>query len=236
VETPGSPRTHRMSRRPSSRSDQSATVACLATGFVQRVPPLARGSSSRIRALWRTRTADSLLTIANRRGRPRTSDRALAHVLALVFPECSLAVGGPRRSLPRIKSPRRALWARCDQERSWLILPKVRDPRFVTIRRGGTLTDSDHHLLALWAASRSHPAMTRPTTAVRTRSSSSSTPLGRRSPTGPSSAAATSMAAAGSRSTRPGPPTPPARPARLTSRASTARRSRPATTKPTTAA
>jgi len=34
-----------------------------------------------------------------------------------------------------------------------VILPKVRDPRFVTIRRGGTLTDPDHHLLALWAAS-----------------------------------------------------------------------------------
>src|SRR5688500_1514709 len=33
-----------------------------------------------------------------------------------------------------------------------VILPKVRDPRFVTIRRGGTLTDSDHQLLALWAA------------------------------------------------------------------------------------
>jgi hypothetical protein len=34
-----------------------------------------------------------------------------------------------------------------------VILPKDRNPRFVTIRRGGTLTDSDHHLLALWAAS-----------------------------------------------------------------------------------
>jgi hypothetical protein len=34
-----------------------------------------------------------------------------------------------------------------------MILPKVADPRFVTIRRGGILTDSDHHLLALWAAS-----------------------------------------------------------------------------------
>ena len=33
-----------------------------------------------------------------------------------------------------------------------MIFPKVRDPRFVTIRRGGTLTDADHHLLALWAA------------------------------------------------------------------------------------
>jgi hypothetical protein len=33
-----------------------------------------------------------------------------------------------------------------------VILPKVRDPRFVTIRRGGTLTEADHQLLALWAA------------------------------------------------------------------------------------
>src|SRR5687768_2441000 len=33
-----------------------------------------------------------------------------------------------------------------------VILPKERDPRFVTIRRGGTLTDTDHQLLALWAA------------------------------------------------------------------------------------
>jgi hypothetical protein len=33
-----------------------------------------------------------------------------------------------------------------------VILPKVRDPRFITIRRGGTLTDAHHRLLALWAA------------------------------------------------------------------------------------
>ncbi len=33
-----------------------------------------------------------------------------------------------------------------------VILPKERDPRFVTIRRGGTLSNSDHQLLALWAA------------------------------------------------------------------------------------
>jgi len=33
-----------------------------------------------------------------------------------------------------------------------VILPKERDPRFITLRRGGTLTDSDHRLLALWAA------------------------------------------------------------------------------------
>lgn len=33
-----------------------------------------------------------------------------------------------------------------------MILPEVRDPRFITIRRGGTLSDTDHHQLALWAA------------------------------------------------------------------------------------
>ena len=33
-----------------------------------------------------------------------------------------------------------------------MILPKVRDPRLITIRRGGTLTDQDHQLLAFWAA------------------------------------------------------------------------------------
>ncbi len=33
-----------------------------------------------------------------------------------------------------------------------MIFPKIRDPRFITIRRGGTLTDSDHRLLAIWAA------------------------------------------------------------------------------------
>ena len=33
-----------------------------------------------------------------------------------------------------------------------MILPKDRDPRLITIRRGGTLTNSDHYLLASWAA------------------------------------------------------------------------------------
>ena len=33
-----------------------------------------------------------------------------------------------------------------------MILPKKRDPRFITVRRGGTLQDADHRLLALWAA------------------------------------------------------------------------------------
>lgn len=33
-----------------------------------------------------------------------------------------------------------------------MILPVVRDPRMVTIRRGGTLRDEHHQLLARWAA------------------------------------------------------------------------------------
>jgi hypothetical protein len=33
-----------------------------------------------------------------------------------------------------------------------VILPTVRDPRFITIRRGGTLEDAHHRLLAQWAA------------------------------------------------------------------------------------
>ena len=57
-----------------------------------------------------------------------------------------------------------------------MILPEVRDPRLVTIRRGGTLTDEDHRLLALWAAEcaqhvlhlfeEERPADTRPRGAV----------------------------------------------------------------------
>ena len=33
-----------------------------------------------------------------------------------------------------------------------MILPKKRDPRLITVRRGGTLQDVEHHLLAIWAA------------------------------------------------------------------------------------
>lgn len=33
-----------------------------------------------------------------------------------------------------------------------MILPRKRDPRFITVRRGGTLQDAEHHLLAIWAA------------------------------------------------------------------------------------
>jgi hypothetical protein len=41
---------------------------------------------------------------------------------------------------------------KCEHKELGVILPKERDPRLVTIRRGGRLTDSDHQLLALWAA------------------------------------------------------------------------------------
>ena len=51
-----------------------------------------------------------------------------------------------------------------------------RDPRFVTLRRGGSLTDADHHLLAVWAAAcaehvlhffeGAHPADQRPRLAI----------------------------------------------------------------------
>jgi hypothetical protein len=33
-----------------------------------------------------------------------------------------------------------------------MIFSKQRDPRLVTVRRGGTLQDADHHRLAFWAA------------------------------------------------------------------------------------
>ena len=33
-----------------------------------------------------------------------------------------------------------------------MILPKIRDLRFITVRRGGTLEDEVHRLLAIWAA------------------------------------------------------------------------------------
>ena len=33
-----------------------------------------------------------------------------------------------------------------------MILPKIRDPRFITVHRGGVLRDDDHRRLAIWAA------------------------------------------------------------------------------------
>jgi hypothetical protein len=48
---------------------------------------------------------------------------------------------------------RNSVLTRCDTSTvTPVILPNERDPRLTTIRRGGTLTDADHRLLALWAA------------------------------------------------------------------------------------
>lgn len=57
-----------------------------------------------------------------------------------------------------------------------MILPKIRDSRLVTVRRGGSLSDADHHALACWAADcaehvldlfeRSQPADRRPRDAI----------------------------------------------------------------------
>lgn len=57
-----------------------------------------------------------------------------------------------------------------------VIFTEIRDPRLVTVRRGGTLEDADHHLLALWAADcaehvlhhfeRARPADDRPRRAI----------------------------------------------------------------------
>ena len=56
--------------------------------------------------------------------------------------------------MPRAQTSRRrpAIWTLHWAQNEWVpILPMPRDPRFVTIRRGGTLTDDDHRLLAGWA-------------------------------------------------------------------------------------
>src|SRR5215218_3606816 len=42
--------------------------------------------------------------------------------------------------------------ARAEARVARMILSAERDPRLITVRRGGTLLDADHHLLALWAA------------------------------------------------------------------------------------
>jgi len=69
-------------------------------------------------------------------------------------PDASEPTLGLRRTidqrLHKFRLTRRA-WSRAPPEdadatdwNSNMILPKVRDPRFVTIRRGGSLADSDH--------------------------------------------------------------------------------------------
>jgi hypothetical protein len=72
---------------------------------------------------------------------PCRSRTDIAVVLRLWAPR-RVAVGGTATDAPRAERRDDVL----------VILPEVRDPRLVTVRRGGTLTDEDHRLLALWAA------------------------------------------------------------------------------------
>src|SRR5262249_10347773 len=71
---------------------------------------------------------------------PQPSDPPAAHV-------CMWPASQPRPRFTKLR-----VLGGATSRRTTMILPKVRDLRFVTIRRGGTLTDSDHQLLALWAA------------------------------------------------------------------------------------
>ena len=58
-----------------------------------------------------------------------------------------------------------------------MIFSKIPDPRLITVRRGGTLQDADHRLLAIWAADcaqhvlhyfeQAQPADDRPRQAIR---------------------------------------------------------------------
>jgi immunity protein 5 of polymorphic toxin system len=43
-------------------------------------------------------------------------------------------------------------WAEGAQMGRQIIFSDIRDPRFITVRRGGALQDADHRLLAVWAA------------------------------------------------------------------------------------
>src|SRR5262249_44043812 len=55
----------------------------------------------------------------------------------------------PRRPSRAPAPPRWVEGERMDRQ---IIFTKNRDPRLVTVRRGGTLQDADHRLLAVWAA------------------------------------------------------------------------------------
>src|SRR4026209_1675668 len=43
-------------------------------------------------------------------------------------------------------------WAEGVRMGRQVIFNEIRDPRFITVRRGGSLQDADHRLLAVWAA------------------------------------------------------------------------------------
>ena len=79
---------------------------------------------------------------------------APTQLLAALFPGQVDGCYGRTDLATRYSQPAAEPWplGSCTQKGTAVILPKERDPRFITIRRGGTLTDSDHRLLTLWAA------------------------------------------------------------------------------------
>jgi Imm-5 like putative immunity protein len=65
----------------------------------------------------------------------------------------------PRRGAPAAVPVGRSHWRYRQNEAGkrsetgrLMILPRNRDPRFITVRRGGSLRDDHHQLLAIWAA------------------------------------------------------------------------------------
>jgi hypothetical protein len=72
-------------------------------------------------------------------------------ILSLSGSHCTKGDGDAASSV-QPRAAERCILARRSRGAEGVILPKERDRRLVTIRRGGTLTDSDHRLLGLWAA------------------------------------------------------------------------------------
>src|SRR5690606_567239 len=67
-----------------------------------------------------------------------------------------MSAGAPRGAPPVYR--RRTTPPTAGQDGRMPILPTERDPRLITMRRGGTLTDSRHRMLAQWAvACADHP-------------------------------------------------------------------------------
>ena len=86
-----------------------------------------------------------------RSGRPRRCPLpAELCAPAAVSPFAIMGSGVPLRD--RCSGIDECTWRVVGWQAVCVILPSVRDTRLVTFRRGGTLTNADHQLLALWAA------------------------------------------------------------------------------------
>ena len=94
------------------------------------------------------------LPIRDRLSNAHVLSESVASSVWAHLPQSRLSSSAERRR--SAVSPRGGWWQPFEVSRdpysSIVILPKDRDPRLITIRRGGTLTDTDHHLHALWAA------------------------------------------------------------------------------------